>query len=209
MRMKSGIRLLAAVAIVTGTVHATTINFDVLPGGGAIASGTVLTTQYLSLGVTFTGFEDGVEFAPEIRSQQFISVPNSLPNYLTNFHHFPSTAAPDRLDEIRMTFATGVTNVQMVLNTAGTNDITFAIYNTVGTLLSTVTRSGSGASNVAITLPGTNVGRISAFQPTDTWWYSIDDLQFDQVQAGVPEPTTMTCLFAGLALLGAFKAFRR
>src|SRR5262245_36322088 len=67
------------------------VDFDTLPGGGPIASGTPATNPYASWGVTFTGFEDGVEIAPEIRSHVFLSTPASPPNYLTNFFNFPST----------------------------------------------------------------------------------------------------------------------
>lgn len=175
------------------------VNFDTLPGGGAIASGTPATNQYAVLGVTFTGFEDGVEIAPEIRSQQFISVPASPPNYLTNFFNFPSTGDADRLDEIRISFSSGASNIEFDLNTAGTNTITFDLYDTGGAFLQTVTRDGNGTNNVHVTLPGTGIGRISAFQPQDNWWWSLDNLQFDAAPQAVPEPSTIA--LGGIAAL--------
>lgn len=189
------------VCAITTASAATLINFDTLPGGGAIASGTPLTNQYASLGVTFGGFEDGNSFAPEIRSQQFISVPASSPNYLTNFRNFPSNNEEDRLDEIRILFASGVSNVSMIINTAGTNNLTFEIYDTNNSLLSTEIRSGSDVDNVSITLPGSGIGRISVFQPADGWWYSIDNLQFDMAGAPIPEPSTYALVAAGVAAM--------
>ena len=47
--------------LVCGQIQAALIliDFDNLPGGGTIASGTNLTNQYSSLGVNFSALEDG------------------------------------------------------------------------------------------------------------------------------------------------------
>lgn len=171
-----------------------------------LASGTSLTNQYASLGVVFSGFENGTEIAPEVRAQEFISVPASSPNYLTNFFNFPSTAGDDRLDEIRISFLAPTTDVTMVINTAGTNDIRFDIYDFSGAFVESVVRSGSGTDNVSISIAGSNIGRISAFQPTDLWWWSLDDLSF--TQASVPVPGTLALMLLGMAGLGLARRHR-
>lgn len=172
--------------------QATLIGFDDL------ASPTVLTNQYAALGVVFTGFENGVENAPEVREQEFVSVPASSPNYLTNFVNFPSTGSADRLDEIRITFLAPTTDVTMVINTAGTNTIQFDIYDFSGAFVESLFRNGSDTDNVSISLPGTNIGRISAFQPTDNWWWSLDNLSYTQA-AAVPVPGTLALMLLGIA----------
>jgi hypothetical protein len=199
------VALVALLPLAAGQAQAgiISIDFDTFPGGAPVPSGTPLTTQYSALGVVFTGFENGVEIAPEVRAQQFISVPASQPNYLTNFSNFPSTSDPDRLDEIRMTFSVPVSDVNMIINTATTNTITFDLYDMSGTFLGSQSRVGNGVLNVPISLSGADIGRISAFQPTDGWWWSVDNLEFTPV----PEPATLSLL--GLGLLAVARKRRR
>lgn len=177
------------------SASATLINFDDL------ASGTPLTNQYSSQGVTFTGFEDAVQIAPEVRSQQFLSTPASSPNYLTNFFQFPSTSNLNRLDEIRITFSAPTSGIAFDLNTAGTNTIRFDLFDFGGAFLQSISLAGNDTNNVSHVLAGTNIGRISAFQPTDVWWWSLDNLRF--TQQTVSEPLSLALFGIGLAGLAA------
>ncbi|MET0025100.1 MAG: PEP-CTERM sorting domain-containing protein [Sedimenticola sp.] len=177
-----------------GNANAVVIDFDDL------ADGTSLTTQYSSLGAVFTGFEDSREIAPEVRNQEYISVPQSSPNYLTNFFNYPSTSTSDRLDEIRISFLAPASDISFYLNTASTNTITVDIFAFDGSLIQTVGLTGSGTDNVFHSLTDTNVGRISMYQPSDGWWWSMDTLSYEI--ADIPEPATLALMGLGLAGIG-------
>ncbi|MCH2057584.1 MAG: PEP-CTERM sorting domain-containing protein [Thalassotalea sp.] len=182
--------LVASFALaISGFASAGLITFDEL------SNGTALSDQYILEGVLFSGIENGIVYAPEVRSQYSTVVPNSPFNYLTNFY-LPNNAT-DRLDSIVIDFLGKADNVSLFINTAGTNIVNFDVYDSSDVLVTTIGLSGSGTSNVFHNI-GSDIGKLVAHQPEDSWWWALDDLSYNLTPTDVPEPSTLVVFALGL-----------
>ena len=160
----AGLALFSPVALLGAVV-----DFDNLPGGGTIAADTALTTQYSSIGVTFSALEDG--------SPVSAAVINSASPISGNY--WANTSDGDfgpRWDALIMEFATPVSGVNWLTQSHGGLSITFNAYDAGNTLLETLVITGNW---VPTSFAATGISRIEALQPDDGWGWGMDSLEFD------------------------------
>ena len=184
-----------------------TINFDNFPDSTPVPNGTVITTQYLPVGVTFSS--DTLASAPS--AGVFAGEASSPPNMLVgSFDTFVG------LHSIVMDFtpAASPNSVAVNLISVGTGIVTAkAFASDLVTVLDTVSvthglGAGNGFGNVdPINLSGLGIARVqlNITQTTSIIdGYGIDDVVF--TPASVPEPSIF-----GLAAVGmsSFLASRR
>jgi hypothetical protein len=192
------IQLLALVAaLATGMGEAQagsiTVDFDNLPGGGTLTSGTNLTNQYSSVGVTFSALENG-SAVDNVVTSQWAQPGNG--NYLTNSS---VGTLGNQHDLLRMTFSTPVSDLSWLTGSLGSQAIVFLAYDSSGTILETV----NNASVFGLTsFASSNIARVDALQPTDSWVWGLDNLSYTpNTSSIVPEPSTYAAL-CGLGLVG-------
>ncbi len=189
----AGLALFSPVALLGAVV-----DFDNLPGGGTIAADTALTTQYSSIGVTFSALEDG--------SPVSAAVINSASPISGNY--WANTSDGDfgpRWDALIMEFATPVSGVNWLTQSHGGLSITFNAYDAGNTLLETLVITGNW---VPTSFAATGISRIEALQPDDGWGWGMDSLEFDSA-GQVPEPATFAMLALGLATASLLGRKRR
>jgi len=194
---------LALVAVLLSPMAANadiiTIDFDTLPGGGTIASGTEITNQYAPFGATFSLIEDGSEVSGAFASQIGAST-STGDNSLFNC----PGACGARADILRIVFESLVSDVSWYTDSEGSLDITFNAYDAGGILLESITATSIFPDFVFTTFSVGGIARIDALQPSDSWGWSLDDLTYT---TSVPEPGTLALL--GIGLLGMGAARRR
>jgi hypothetical protein len=187
--------MLVGLTIVLGAAkaNATLINFDTLPGGGAVANNTRIGHQYAPMGVTFSLFENGDlvgnPLATSIGGSHGAGSGNGLYNVFA--------------DVLLIDFTTPVTNVSF--DTYGffrdDTSFNFLAYDTGDSLLETITNTDGGLMTVSFN--GGSVARIEVLQENELGTYRIDDLSFQPASAPVPEPGTWMLMSTGLiGLLG-------
>lgn len=194
-----GAALMALVLVVPA--HAVLIDFDTSPDG-QLAFGEVLTTQYASLGVTFSGVENGGATDTWV-STQFAcgtATPNHSGNCWNNFFGNP------RADILRIVFDNPVENVQWFTDSEGdpvNPGIRFEAYSASDVLLETIFVDDTNFPDFQLTaFSVSGISRIDMLQPTDGWGWALDDLSFDALLA-VSEPTTLALLALGIVGIGA------
>lgn len=188
--------LAAAVAVMTtaGTASAVLVDFDTLPGGGAVANNADLSNEYAAFGVTFELFENGVSVGPAFVTGDFEDVNGggqNLRNVVDGI--FPQDDA-NRADVLRMTFLAPVRNLSFDHNGIGDRTV-FEAFDINGVLLETFT-SGGGTETFSFLSEG--IARLDALQAFDDFNYAIDNLQFSPV----PLPAALPLLAGGLGLFG-------
>jgi hypothetical protein len=194
---------LAAITLVLGfhsveSADAATFNvdFDTLPDGTFVTSGTRISNQYSPFGVTFSLYEDGAFAGTPLASSDFIEGAgsgNGLFNVVNGI--FPGNAS-NRADELVIEFSQAASNVSFVTN--GFSDVTnfdFIAFNPSGTILQTITNTTGSLSNISFN--GGLISRIVARQGRDEFTYRIDNLSYTLAEQ-VPTPV----LIPGLIGMG-------
>lgn len=192
---------LFSIAAAAAPAVAVTIDFDTLPNGDPVASGTDIDNQYSSLGVTFDLIEGGVSQGAALASSNFgaVGTGNGLWN---SIDAGISQTDANRTDILRIEFLSDVDNVSFV--TEGFTDITtFEAYDRAGNLLETITNTTGGQITVAFF--ASNISRVDALQGVDDFTYVIDDLSFDASATVIPVPAALPTLMLGLAAFGFFR----
>jgi hypothetical protein len=205
--------LLCLVALVPFAAQAAVIDFDNLPGGGALPNNSVLTNQYASVGVIFEGFE-GSAVAQPIATTVFSGQVGGAPvsgQYLMNLN-----AADNRADVIRMRFsgpASGIAFDFIPFGSGGANT-SLQAFDTGGTLIFNDVIGGTTVINSNIHYTGlsglTGVARLDILQPGDIEPWGMDNLQYrNAVSAPVPEPGSLGLLCVGVLGLAHLRRKRK
>lgn len=100
--------LAAALSVAAlSSAHAVVVDFDTLPGGGSIASGSIITNEYASVGVVFSMSDMGTPQTGPYAVEQFAGFISPYNNALWNCND----GCDLRFDTITMTFAAPVSAV--------------------------------------------------------------------------------------------------
>lgn len=216
-RLRLGLRsaaMMIVTLLATSPLPATmvSIDFDTLPGGGALAPNTILTNQYASLGVTFTAFEGvSVRDSAVINTFLFSDYPQREGNYWANVRS--GSEQTFRHDVMRMTFSSPVRSVQWLLQTHGADPVVFEAFDADGNLLETFSSVGD------FTLVGfsaINIARIDGHQAYENMLWGMDNLSFDtspppapSSPAPVPAPGAALLSLLGIAGMRLGASLRR
>jgi len=184
-----------------GAAHASTfIDFNA-PGIFAL---TDVTTQYAAQGVTFAGVTDGgatvnLEAANDSLFGDVNALPGS-PNVLANF--FGGSAA-NRARVMEINFTSPASGISFEYNPAGILGVNtvFDVYNTSHILVDSFSDSTANVGGLWYleTIPGSDIGQVDIVNPQSGWGLYIDNLQFTESAAGVPDSATTLSLL-GLAI---------
>ncbi len=171
----------------SGALKGALVDFDNLPGGGTIPADTILTSQYASIGVTFSASENG----SPVSSAVINTYSPISSNYWANTNN--GSFGP-RYDVLIMEFADPVSGVGWLTQSYGGLSITFNAYDAGYNLLETIVVTGDW---VPTSFAAAGISRIEALQPDDGWGWGMDNLAFSS--APIPEPATYAMLALGLA----------
>lgn len=193
--------------------EAVSINFDTFPNNSIVPNNTVITTQYASLGVTFSSPAPAGGPLAGVLAGEVSSPPHSLYGFdpVTQAGLFPilmdiTGALPNSLSVALISVGNAT-----VTATAFASDLV-----TVLDMVSVTHGSGAGVGldNIdPITLHGIGIARVS-FAITQTGpvldGFGIDDVVFTpETGPSVPEPGTWLLLTTGLAGLLSYGWRRR
>jgi hypothetical protein len=206
---------------------ATVITFDALPSGAALpTSGTTITDQYASLGVTFLGTNTATGATGPLNAWGLLAAtgPGGSRNYLGNFGAIPASQVPGpsdyllapRWDLVSISFSGLASGVSFGLYTGGgQNSVAISAYDASGALLQSLpsVMANNGQFDIQ-SLTAANIARIDILAgrfslPNGTIkLYGIDNLTFTLAATpAVPEPASWAMMIAGFGLVGA--ALRR
>jgi hypothetical protein len=178
------------------------IDFDLLPGGGGVADGTQITTQYSSLGVTFSLLEDGIAVNGPLATTNFAPV-GQQGNRLANL--FDTNL---RGDILRISFAGTASNIGFDFfpqGDSGANTRVQAFDSSAATISDVTTGIGGFSLIAPFSVTGSGISRIDITQPDDAWNWGLDNLAFTldgDDSNPVPTPATFALMVVGLAGLG-------
>jgi hypothetical protein len=183
----------------TASAGATTaITFDDSPAG-PLADGMVLTSQYASLGVEFTGFENGVEMPTYV--DRFWGVSPAGGNYWTN-ENSRHEVANDRRDVLEVRFLGAVTNVGFdYINTWSIEPVVVNLYDSSDAFIGHV-NIATHSWNALDLSSYSNIAYIRMLQPWDHFTFALDNLRFDFTGAVVPAPAALALGTLGAGLVG-------
>lgn len=199
-------------------LSATVIDFDTLPGGASVSDETPISTQYASLGVTFSASFEGDAVQPVATS--YAGGPSG-PLYSGNYLANSSTGNPitflpgggviltPRYDLLSISFDGAADNLSLSFNNFSlVGRTTFSAYDAGGNLLETfTTNAGNGWAVRALTSDG--IARLD-LTTTDGGYYGLDQLTFDLVSApAVPEPAAWALMIGGFGMVGGAMRQRR
>lgn len=209
LQTKVSVAALAAGLAFTGAAaNATVINFDVDGLGATIAANTPITNQYANLGVLFEGLENGAAVDINAGPDPDGDPEPSTPNALTNCSDASASCPGNRADIVRISFASAVSQVSLMLNSLGSRSITFELYDAANNLLETRTEASASGSYEQVAFAATGVFRIDGVQPNDSWAWTMDNLSFTPTTP-IPVPASLLLLGTALAGLGAASSRRR
>lgn len=178
------------------------IDFDTAANGDAIADYDVISGQYASLGVHFNAFEDGNQVDSS-------AMPGGMTTFSTNsWYNFDANWLA--ADVMTITFDSAVENLQWLASVGGMLSgelINFIAYDSMGTILEQLSISSSDTTslNAHMGFSASGITKVEMFQPSDGWYWGIDDLSFSFVpqapggSGDVPLPATALLLGLGLA----------
>jgi hypothetical protein len=214
----------AAMAITLPAAAQTTINFDQLPNGTTLpSSGTTISTQYASEGVTFLGTNTANGNTGPLNAWGLLAAtgPGGSGNYLGNFGAItPSAPVPGPSDYLlaprynvtSLLFANVVSDISFGLYTGGgQNSVTINAYDAGGVQLQSLVGVMANQGRFDIqTLSASGVAKIDIiggfnFGSTTVRLYGIDNLNFtvDPIVTPVPEAATWAMLLLGFGMTGA------
>lgn len=213
-----------AMAIALPAAAQTTINFDTLPNGTALpTTGTAISTQYASEGVTFLGTNTANGTSGALNAWGLLAAtgPGGSRNYLGNFGAItPSAPVPGpndyllapRYNVVSVLFANVVSDISFGLYTGGgQNSVTINAYDVHGVQLQSLTNvmANNGRFDIQ-TLAASAVAKLEIvggfnFGSTTVRLYGIDNLTYtiDPISSPVPEATTWAMLLVGFGMTGA------
>jgi hypothetical protein len=206
--MRHPIQILAILGLSTiyGPTHSATINFDDL-AGGELTLGTIVTTQYSGLGVSF---QASGGFSAHAESSLGNLIPGSSPKNVLWANQGGGSATGQYLEVV---FSSAVQSVSVLFGTSSYADITLDIY-FENDLLNSVTLIGENVSDSIrtgkIEMSGAAITTARLYSRSDfsgnSLNFAIDDLVFE-VKRTVPEPSVSALALFGLTCL--FVAGRR
>ncbi len=214
----------ASVALVTALpASATLINFDTLPGGGAIANNTQISNQYASLGVTFAAQYTASQYPPygdTFTGAPIATIWSDVPG-VSPYHsgNFLGSSDADNLlahytNLLTISFTDAVNNVSFGAKTFSTQStFTVTAYDAADNVLQTLAVSAPGSWELA-TLSASNISKITLVPVMPQFgngrfpYMGIDNLSFT-VAAPVPEPASWAMMIGGFAFAGAAMRRRR
>ena len=184
--------------------HSTLITFDEVPNN------TVLTDQYMSLGLVIAGFENGGAVSQPIATTAFSGEFGGPPvsgQVLEN-----RDADNSRADLIRFIFSGAASGIEfdfLPFGSSGPNTLIEAFDQSMNLLFSsTIGGPATSSVNFHYVLPVAGVYSFTMSQPTDSWVWGMDNLQFGIADSvAVPEPGTLALL--GIGLFGVGLSRRR
>lgn len=204
-------------------VAATTINFDQLPNGTPLpSSGTTISNQYQSLGVTFSGTNTIGNYTGPLNAWGLIQATGSAGsgNYLGSFGAIPAGGPSNyliapRYNVMSLLFADTASTISFGLSVSSPG-VTINAYSANGALLQSLTGLVSNSGFTLQTLSATGVARVDVvgtfFGATanSAQLFGIDNLTFTSNVAGaVPETATWGMMIAGFGMMGAALRTRR